>query len=309
MVPEGKERLVGTSCRALVCSGESSAMRGASAEYRPGPDLRVLDGVAGWCGGLHGAMPLDNALRSLASGLDAEAAALARHHHRNEANPRTIALFDCEREIRRAYVQDVLGYLFSVARAGTAWFLSDLLDDPDWRDSIDLSTWRGRRGVTEIVVMPLAQSAQQSDYIEFHFSRALAKSERIEVEALVPTIVRSWGGRKPGLVTGAVANERLSQARHRALNMRPDWDTPLLGMSNPANLSRAEFRVCLLVSRGLSVRGMCKELGLSDSTVRTHLRAIYAKTGTSSMAELLYRVLSGGRDVAGEIQEKLANRG
>lgn len=286
-----------------------TAMRGASAEFRPGPDLRVLDGVAGWCGGLHGAMSLDEALKSLAIGLEAEAAALARHHHRNEDKPRTVALYDRAGSLRRAFAQDVLSYLFEVARVGTAWFLSDLLDDPDWSASPGLASWRAHRGVAEIVVIPLAQSAQQTDYMEFHFTGKLEASERAEIEALVPTILRSWSGRKPGLVTGAVADERLEQARTRTRDMRPRWDVPLLGMSNPANLSRAEFRVCLLVSRGLSVRGMCEELGLSDNTVRSHLRAIYAKTGTSSMAELLYRILSAGQEGAANVPERLARRG
>ena len=284
-------------------------MRGASDDSRAGPDLRVLDGVAGWCGGLHGAMPLEDALKSLAGGLDAQAAALTRHHHRNEDKPRTVALFDLSGSIRRAFAQDVLDYLFEVSRAGTAWFLSDLLDDPDWTGSSGLEFWRAQRGIAEIVVIPLARSAQQADYIEFHFKASLEASRRAEVEALVPTILRSWSGRKPGLVTGAVADERLEHARNRAHAQRPNWDAPLLGLSNPANLSRAEFRVCLLVSRGLSVRGMCEELGLSDNTVRSHLRAIYAKTGTSSMAELLYRILSASQDEVANQPVRLARPG
>lgn len=282
-------------------------MRGVSADQRPGPDLRVLDGVAGWCGGLHGAMSLDNALKSLAVGLEADAAALSRHYHRNEAKPRTVVLYDrVEREvtIRRAYCQDVLDYLFTFTRVGAAWFLSDLLDDPGWHAAEGLEKWRSQRGIAEIVVMPLAQSVQQSDLIEFHFARPLPATERSEIEALVPTILRSWAGRKPGLVTGAAVDERL-QARARS--PRPAWDVPLLGMSNPAGLSRAEFRVCLLVSRGLSVRGISEELGLSDNTVRSHLRAIYAKTDTSSMAELLYRILSSSQEEA--LPERVARRG
>lgn len=282
-------------------------MRGVPADLKPGPDLRVLDGVAGWCGGLHGAMSLDEALKSLAAGLEADAAALSRHHHRNEDKPRTVALYDAlhgEGAIRRAYCQVALDYLFTFARVGAAWFLSDLLDDPGWRSSAGLTAWRTHRGIAEIVVVPLAQSAQQSDFIEFHFTRPLKASERAEIEALVPTILRSWAGRKPGLVTGAAMDERF-QARARVL--RPAWDAPLLGMSNPAGLSRAEFRVCLLVSRGLSVRGISEELGLSDNTVRSHLRAIYAKTDTSSMAELLYRILSGSQDDA--LPERIARRG
>ena len=73
-------------------------------------------------------------------------------------------------------------------------------------------------------------------------------------------------------------------------------DEPILGTSNPARLSRAEFRVCLLLSRGLSVKGVTVELGLSEATIRSHLRSIYSKTQTSGLAELVYRILSNGTD-------------
>ncbi|CAN0603457.1 unnamed protein product, partial [Ectocarpus sp. 12 AP-2014] len=53
----------------------------------------MLDGIAGWCGGLHGSMSLDETLRALATGCNAVSAALARHH-RGEKLPRTVALFD-----------------------------------------------------------------------------------------------------------------------------------------------------------------------------------------------------------------------
>ena len=36
-----------------------------------GPDLRVLDGIASWCGGLHGSMQLGDALKSLGIDLNA----------------------------------------------------------------------------------------------------------------------------------------------------------------------------------------------------------------------------------------------
>lgn len=273
-------------------------MRVAPVDPKSGPDLRVLDGVAGWCGGLHGAMSLDEALKSLADGLDADAAALSRHHHRSEDQPRTVATCDVRHLLRRAFAQDALGYLFNQARAGTAWFLADLLDDPSWSSTGELADWMSLRHVEDIVVIPLVRSAQQADYIEFHFSRVLSHTQRSEMESLVPTIVRSWAGRKPGLVTGAVADERMIAARTRARLARPDWEEPVLGMSNPAGLSRAEFRVCLLLSRGLSVKGVADGLGLSENTVRSHLRAIYAKTETSSLAELLYRILSTGREDA-----------
>ncbi|MEP0563848.1 MAG: helix-turn-helix transcriptional regulator, partial [Paracoccaceae bacterium] len=66
-------------------------------------------------------------------------------------------------------------------------------------------------------------------------------------------------------------------------------------MANPANLSRAEFRVCLMLSKGLPVKGVVQELGTTEATVRSHLRSIYSKTNVHGMAELLYLILS--RDV------------
>ena len=217
-------------------------------EYGTVPDLRVLDGVASWCGGLHGSMSLKNALDALAGGLDAQAAVISRHHHRTEDRPRVVAASSTGRTPppARAYCGDILGYQFGRARAGTVWFISDMLQH--------------------------------------------------DIEALVPTIERSWRGRKPGLVTQVIADDRVPVARR--VTDRANWDVPILGMSNPASLSRAEFRVCLMLSRGLSAKAVSEELGLSENTVRSHLRAIYAKTETSSLPELIYRILSSGTEDA-----------
>lgn len=272
------------------------------AEARLGSDIRVLDGIAGWCGGLHGSMPLSNALQSLAVGFGCEASALSRQLS-NEDRPRTVAIFDTKDSeeapsLGRAFASDILGYLYSKARPSTIWFLSDHLEDPSWEATQTLSNWRFSRDVEEVAVLVLAGSQRQADYLEFHFSRPLHQSERLELEALVPTIVRSWSGRKPGLVTQARMDQRLVRARSAAEKGKLKWDAPILGMSNPAGLSRAEFRVCLLMSRGLSVQGVTDELGLTDATVRTHLRSIYSKTETSGQSELLYRILSSGTEAA-----------
>ncbi len=280
-------------------------VRGDISEIRFGPDLRVLDGIASWCGGLHGSMPLQDALTALASGLGASTAAISRHYHKHEDAPRAVALYDKEVSnvdapilLRRSLCQDVLGYLFEKARAATIWFDSDLSDDPAWTPSEVLKNWKIVRQLEEVVVITLATSHQHNDYIEFHFERELTRAERFELESLVATIVRSWNGCKPGLVTQAAVDERFLRSRKKKESKQ--WDTPLLSMANPAKLSRAEFRVCVLISHGLSIKGICDELDLSENTVRSHLRAIYGKTGACGMAELLYRILSSGKDDAGD---------
>ncbi|MGR3512760.1 MAG: helix-turn-helix transcriptional regulator [Paracoccaceae bacterium] len=270
-------------------------MRPSIDELRGAPDLRVLDGVASWCGGLHGAMPLGEALKALASGIGASSAAIARHHYRSEERPRLVALYPgaSTTPLTRPYVDEVLGPLFQQARAGSVWFLSDLYDDPVWSMSHTLASLLRDGSTRDVVAIPMSANRQSVDYIEFHFEKPLSRAEQKEIEALVPTIERSWLGRKPGLVaTSTLEGRALPAARYSNENERPRWDRPILGMTNPAGLSRAEFRVCLLVSRGLSVKAVSDELGLSDNTVRSHLRAIYAKTETSSLSELIYLILS-----------------
>ena len=269
-------------------------MRPSFEEPRGAPDLRVLDGIASWCGGLHGAMPLGEALRALAVGLGATSAAITRHHHRTEDRPRLVALYSGTGPMptTRAYCDDVLGCHFGHALPGTVWFLSDMVDDPAWTPSHALEPWLKADRMRDIVVIPMSSTRQNVDYIEFHFPSVLTRSVQQDIEALVPTIERSWMGRRPGLVAAATLDERAIPAYVSNENERPRWDSPILGMSNPAGLSRAEFRVCLLVSRGLSIKAVSEELGLSDNTVRSHLRAIYAKTETASLSELIYLILS-----------------
>lgn len=284
----------------------------ALTDVRLAPQLRVLDGIASWCGGLHGSMPLFDALEALAYGFDSECAALTRHH-RSEATARPVVICDRRRgeadipKLGRALAVDVMGYFYDKARASTVWFLSDHVDDADWSKSSTLENWEATREIVEIVVMVLASGQQQSDYIEFHFDRPLQRSEKLEFQSLLPTIVRSWAGRKTGLVTQTRMDARVARARAEVEADKLKWNAPILGMSNPAKLSRAEFRVCLLLARGLSVKGVTEELGLTDATVRTHLRSIYSKTDTASLAELLYRILSAGPDTT-EVVESPAER-
>jgi DNA-binding CsgD family transcriptional regulator len=74
--------------------------------------------------------------------------------------------------------------------------------------------------------------------------------------------------------------------------------TGLLGMENPARLSRAEFRVCLLLGRGLPPEAVARELQLSQATVRSHLHKIYAKTGSTTLADLVQRLQPIGQGPA-----------
>lgn len=267
-----------------------------------GRDLKVLDGIANWCGAVHGSMPLSDALSTIAQSLDSEAAAVTRDA-RGEGRGRLVAAFDARADDRdvtsfqRGFADDVLGEFYNRVRAGTVWFLSDHKGVDAAEPSVGLSYWRLSRGIVEIAVVAMETAGVQNDYLELHFKSDLDRAAKAEIETLMPTLVRAWAGRKTGLVTRAQMDERMVRARENAKAERIKPSEPILGVSNPARLSRAEFRVCLLLSRGLSVKAVTDELGLSESTIRTHLRSIYSKTETSGLAELLYRILSTTSDV------------
>lgn len=280
-----------------------SSVEASVYETHIAPDLRVLDGIAAWCGGLHGSMSLARALESLSHGVGAKAAAISRHFHRTEEAPRTVAIYagSFEVPLTKPYCHHVLGYQFGRARSGTVWFLEEMLDDPAWAPSYDLDEWLSAGEPREIAVIPLASTTQHMDYIEFHFDQPFSRSGQHAFEALVPTIERSWKGRKPGLVAQATADGRALLARRPEAPGPTNWTTSILGMDNPAGLSRAEFRVCLLLSRGLSVKAVSQDLNLSENTVRSHLRTIYGKTETSSLPELIYLIMSVTEDATSTV--------
>ena len=58
------------------------------------------------------------------------------------------------------------------------------------------------------------------------------------------------------------------------------------------NLSRREDEICKFVVRGLDNKQIGKQLGISEHTVKTHLRNIYSKTDTHNRTNLALSVLS-----------------
>ena len=53
-------------------------------------------------------------------------------------------------------------------------------------------------------------------------------------------------------------------------------------------LTKSELRVLLAMLPGLGVKQAAETLGISETTVKTHLQHIHSKTGTSKQTELLY---------------------
>lgn len=58
-------------------------------------------------------------------------------------------------------------------------------------------------------------------------------------------------------------------------------------------LTQAEARFCALLAEVKDLKAVCDMLDVRISTGRTHLRNIFAKTGTNRQAALIRLILSG----------------
>lgn len=245
----------------------------------------LIEAIASWCECLQGRVPLLTVLKKLAEGLNARAVCLSRHSREPGGAVRSV-IFNLPSLARpgfgvtRSYADCVLGRYVDRPRPASVWFssLMEAHDDPA------LEVYQERARIAETVVVALALEEKWADYIEIHFPVAPSGGAQGLFNALADTLSRTWTRRSPGLFSDAIL---ASQAQ-----ARPRLREPILSTANPARLSRAEFRVCVLLSRGLSTSGVCSELSISPSTLKAHLRSIFAKTETTSMVELLYLLLA-----------------
>ncbi|WP_278027105.1 helix-turn-helix transcriptional regulator [Roseicyclus salinarum] len=181
----------------------------------------------------------------------------------------------------RSFVQCVLGPYVRQPRPGSVWFktLTETEADPA------LERFHRQRRLTELAVVPLSVEDKATMFLEMHFSVHRGTGQHALINMCAATLADTWSRRKPGLMTELI----LERSRTGPSSLPA---ASILSVENPAGLSRAEFRVCLLLSRGLSAKRACTQLGISESTLRTHLRSIYAKTETHGQAELLFLLLS-----------------
>lgn len=251
---------------------------------RPG----LFDAVASWCECLQGRKPLLAVLQDLAEGLGAQAACLSRLSHGGNRTARVVAwnaaaARGSAEKVTRSFAASVLGRYVDRPRAGSVWFSSLMEDGADPA----IAVFQRRARLKETAIVALSGDGKWTDFLEFHFARRPGNGTVGLLNMIAGTLSRTWVGRTPGLFSDALL---AAQAESR-LGFRD----PLLSLSNPARLSRAEFRVCLLLSRGLNATAVCAELGITGSTLKTHLRSIFAKTETTSLAELLFQLLTPPR--------------
>lgn len=237
-----------------------------------------------WCDCLRDGGRLADGLEALADAFGAQWAAVTRIGRENQTaraviwDPRA----DASRE--RSFADALLGaYAFS-ARAGSVW-PSAMLSAGAGREA--LARFHAERGFKEAVVVPIAVGPKAVDCLEFHFAEPLG-TRYAALTMLAEVIVRSWARRAPGrFLEEVIRTGRCERKWH--------GDADILCTSNPAGLSRSEYRICLMLGRGLSGSSLARELDIRPTTLRTHLRNIYGKTGVGGQAELVFLLLSGRR--------------
>ncbi len=248
---------------------------------------RLIEAISDWLDALHGQVPLQDAFARLVRGFGADAGMLVRTYL-HEFRPIRVVVHDAREHvagspIRSSFADSCFGPSLAKPKSATVWLASLHGDSGADPALADLQAIRRNR---EFAVLVLSGGPMTRDHIELHFRNLLPPAFQAIVSAVLPTMARAWAARRVGLITNMTSHQR------RIGHCPTLCDSqPVLSTANPHRLSRAEFRVCLLLSRGLSAVGVAEELSLSEATVRSHLRSIYAKTGTASLAELVFLLL------------------
>jgi DNA-binding CsgD family transcriptional regulator len=239
---------------------------------------------------MQAATPLPMALRQVSERLKADLAAITRVDHadrgRDMHRPAKIVAFDRWANLadeiggfRVSYAAATCGSYVWSAKPGSIWHARR----SDFDHDLGLRAPLQQRRLNETVVIPLERHATSGDFLEMHFAEPLETVALDRLGVIAATLAESWRTRAFGMLQ----NNVLATQHNAPGRAARDPSAAILGTENAFGLSRSEYRVCLLLSRGLNNASLLDELSISVSTLRTHLRNIYAKTGAASQAELV----------------------
>lgn len=219
------------------------------------------------------------ALTRLAELVEAEAAILLRQGP-DGAEPLVICSQAGNRRsparARPALAIEVLSRDPGRGRAGSVRILSDLCDA---RERRTMALHRGLEAwpIRDVAVIQLDSDGATA--LELQFPTLFPESRFAVLSSLAGLLASLWERRGPRPSTLRPAASVRSSA--------------ILSDDNPLGLSRAEYRVCLLVREGQRAAEIAAALSVRECTVRTHLRSIYAKADVSGQVALMHLL---GRD-------------
>lgn len=145
----------------------------------------------------------------------------------------------------------------------------------------------------------VGKDKNQLDIVEIFFKDFIDETMLKSIEWCAENFARVYAGRKMGLVIEALSSRSPLILRKRIP------DEPILGLSNLSELTRAEWRVCVLITYGLNKNAIAKELGIKPATLRTHLKHIYSKTGLDCFNSLALHLIASEKLVVDYSDDRL----
>lgn len=253
--------------------------------------IELIEGIAEWAVTLQGQTPMLKGLGRLREAFGAEAIALTRVGCSPGSGSHVLTVDGRSGQpnvslVDRSYAKGLLGPYLLKPREASTWFTGVSASDEEYPA---LQQFQRRRGFAEFVVIVLEVEEKAVYFLELHFQHRLRAQTHGIVNELAGILSSMWKQRSTGRFSEALIKGSVAPVAEQMRKGRP---VDMLTASNPAQLSRAEFRVCSLLARGLSTTRLRQELDISASTLRSHLRSVYHKTGTSNLADLVYNLLA-----------------
>lgn len=231
-----------------------------------------------------------NSLEMLCVVTGARSAILTRIFH-DAATPRLIA--------RSGRSSNSISTLRSIPPSQMQCGSTQLVEQPDSKDGTGACT----------LLITLSWKDHLADLIELQFSARPGPQTLELLTHLASEAAHVWSQRRSGLVSTLMA----AHTRRTTREIEPAH-RKILDQDNPYGLSRSEYRVCAYLREGLKPAEIAEGLDVSITTVRSHLRGIYAKTGLAGQVEVLHRMgqdeleqyREPTRDVLHETQDRAA---
>ncbi len=140
---------------------------------------------------------------------------------------------------------------------------------------------RSMRGMQRAQARPATEGFAAVRLAEQHeetLAPALANGEAVAAEVPVPAEASANGGVAP-------AESSVNEAP--APSAEPDWEEALHDFAARYKLTKRETEICSYLVRGRSAKRIAEELFISENTVWTHTKNVYAKTKVSGKDDLM----------------------
>ncbi|SEK70127.1 regulatory protein, luxR family [Roseivivax marinus] len=138
------------------------------------------------------------------------------------------------------------------------------------------------RGIKSVIVVTLEKTDTHVDTLEICLTYPVSFKQVTSIETISTALSALWIARVRGVLKVNHAVEHTTCPKAEV----PPITRDILSFHNPLNLSRMEYSVCNLVATGSTRTEIREQLGISNSTLSTHLHNIFFKTRLKSFADL-----------------------